>query len=296
MTGLPPITALRAFEAAGRHLSMMRAAEELAVTHGAVSRQIRRLEEHFARRLFRRTRRGLEFTEDGRLLFGYVADAFARLWEGNERLAGRAASGRIVVSTTPAFAARWLLPRLSRFRRANPDLEVVIDAAYHLVELRREGGIVAIRYGLGDWPRVRSERILTLRVFPVCAPGRPGAPSPARLDDLRHAVLLHDTSAELWAAWLERAGATGVDPERGEIFNDYGLVIRAAAEGLGVALGRGALIADELRAGTLVKPFELEIESDRHYYLVRPDGTAESDAIARFRAWLLAEAAADDGS
>ena len=290
---LPPLSALRAFEAAARHLSFTRAAGELHVTQTAISHQIRGLEEHLGVRLFRRLPRGLLLTEEGQSYLPAVRDAFDRIDAATGELIAARAGGRLTASMIPSFAARWLVPRLGRFRSAHPEIDLRISASVHLVDFAREDVDIAIRMGRGHYPGLRVDRLFGEALIPVCSPALLEGSRPLRRpEDLRHHVLLHDDDYTGWRLWLELAGVAGVDPRRGLTFSDSGMVVQAATEGQGVALARVALAAWDLAAGRLIRPFEVSIARDLAYYLVCPEASAERPRITAVRAWLLAEAAA----
>jgi LysR family glycine cleavage system transcriptional activator len=291
---LPPLNALRAFEAAARHLSFTRAADELHVTQTAISHQIRGLEERLGVRLFRRLPRGLLLTEEAQRYLPPVRDAFDRIAAATEQLGAGSSGGRLTVSVLPSFAAKWLVPRLGRFRVAHPDLDLRISASSQLVDFARDDVDVAIRMGRGRYPGLRVDRLFGESMVPVCAPELLTGPQPLRRPgDLRHHVLLHDDDHTGWQLWLELAGVAGVDPRRGPIFTDSAMVVQAAAEGQGVAIARRVLAAADLAAGRLVQPFEVSVPHDLAYYLVSPEATAEQPRIKAFRAWLLTEAEAE---
>jgi LysR family transcriptional regulator, glycine cleavage system transcriptional activator len=290
---LPPLAALRAFEAAARHLSFTRAAQELHVTQTAISHQIRGLEDLLGVKLFRRLARGLVLTEEAQRYLPAVRDAFGRLEVATaELLAGRT-GGALTASVLPSFAAKWLVPRLGRFRAVNPDIDLRISTSQHLVDFAREDVDVGIRMGRGHYPGLRVDRLFGESLMPVCAPTLPEGEHPLRRpDDLRHHVLLHEDDYTGWQLWLELAEVAGVDARRGPIFTDAAMVVQAAAEGQGVALGRTALAAWDIAAGRLVRPFDIGMPHDLAYYLVCPEASAERPRIAAVRAWLLAEASA----
>jgi LysR family transcriptional regulator, glycine cleavage system transcriptional activator len=294
---LPPLNALRAFEAAARHLSFTRAADELHVTQTAISHQIKALEERLAVRLFRRLPRGLLLTEEAQRYLPPIRDAFDQIAAATEQLGAGGSSGRLTVSVLPSFAAKWLVPRLGRFRATHPDLDLRISASSQLVDFARDDVDIAIRMGRGRYPGLRVDRLFGESMLPVCAPKLLSGAHPLRRpEDLREHVLLHDDDHTGWQLWLELSGVEGVDPTRGPIFTDSAMVVQAAAEGQGVALARRVLAAGDLAAGRLVQPFEVSLPHDLAYYLVSPEATAEQPRIRAFRAWLLAEAEADPAS
>jgi LysR family glycine cleavage system transcriptional activator len=289
---LPPLNALRAFEAAARYLSFTRAAAELHVTQTAISHQIRALEERLGVRLFRRLPRGLLLTEEAQRYLPPIRDAFDQIGLATERLTAVGASTTLTVSVLPSFAAKWLVPRLGRLRAGHPDLDLRISASSQLVDFARDDVDVGIRMGRGVYPGLRVDRLFGESLVPVCSPRLlEGAHPLRRPADLEHHPLLHEDDTSGWELWLALVGVDGVDPRRGAIFTDAALVVQAAAEGQGVALARRRLAAADLAAGHLIQPFEVTIPQDLAYYLVCPEATAQQPRIAAFRGWLLAEAA-----
>ena len=289
---LPSLNALRVFEAAARHLSFTRAAEELNVTQAAVSHQIKGLETHLGLKLFRRLNRALLLTDQGQAYFPPVRDALDVLAEATGRLEARDAGGTLTVSTLTSFAANWLVPRLRRFRTLCPDVDVHISTTDDVVDFGRDSVDMAVRYGGGVWRGLDAVRLMTEEVFPVCSPSllEDGLPllSPA---DLGHYTLLHDEMREDWRMWLMAAGADHLDATRGPGFQHSNLVVQAAVAGEGVALVRSVLVADDLAAGRLVKPFDISLPAEFAYYVVCPEANAKRPKIEAFRNWLLDEAA-----
>ena len=294
MARLPTLNALRAFEAAGRHLSFTRAAEELHVTQAAVSHQIKSLEEQLGIRMFRRGPRGLLLTDAGQAYLPEVREAFQRLTTATERLLEDDARGAITVSVLPSFAARWLVPRLTRFREEHSDIEIRVAADDRLADFDRDDVDVAIRYGRGDYPGLHADRFLTEELYPVCSPKLLERLPLDRPEQLRDHTLLHDDMRMDWSMWLLAAGVEGVEPRRGPSFTDSSMVLQAAVDGQGVALGRSALALDDIAAGRLVRPFEFSLPADYAYYIVCPERTAGRPSIKTFREWLLAQSAPDD--
>ncbi len=288
---LPPLNAVRAFEAAARHLSFTRAAEELHVTQAAISHQVKALEVYLGLKLFRRLNRALVLTEDGQTYLPPVKRIFDQLYDATRRLTESEARGKLTVSALPSLAARWLVPRLGRFRAAHPDIDIRLAPATHLVDFAREDVDVAIRYGRGQYPGLRVDRLMTEDIMPVCSPALITGPQPLKEPaDLKHHTLLHDEGHGEWRTWLLAAGVEDVDPTRGTVFMDSGMLIEAAATGQGVALARGALAADDLASGRLVRPFEIKVPAEYAYYVVCPEATADQPKVAAFRDWLLKEA------
>lgn len=289
---LPALGAFRAFEAAGRRLSFTAAAHELAVTQAAVSHQIKGLEEDLGVALFRRGTRSLSLTEEGAALLGHVAAAFERLREGVERVRELRGSGTLTVTAAPSIAGAWLVPRLVRFQAAHPAIEVRVLASSRVVDLAAEGVDAGIRYGRGRWPGLVAHPILREELFPVCAPALTGGPTPLReLDDLRRATLLHVINyPDDWRRFFLAVGIEGVDPDRGPKLETAELAYAAAASGLGVAIGRGPLVADALARGALVRPFAIELPGDLAYYCVHTPARADVPKVRAFVDWVIVEA------
>lgn len=288
---LPPLNALRAFEAAGRTLSFTRAADELAVTQSAVSHQIKALEADIGRPLFRRSTRRLSLTEDGAALLPEVTGAFERLKVAVERLARRDDT-RLVVSTAPSFA-HWLVPRLGGFRARHPEIDLAISASDRMVDYHRGDADCGIRYGAGHWPGLHVERYLKEDFFPVCAPALLAKGPPLKTPaDLRHYPLLHDEMREDWRRWFLAAGVSGIDLSKGPSFSHSTLVIQAAVGGAGVALGRSSFVADDLGNGRLIKPFDIALKGEWAFYFVSTPAMLARPKVAAFRAWLMNESLA----
>ncbi len=290
---LPPLKALHVFEAAARHLSFTRAAEELHVTQAAVSHQVKALEDYLGTPLFRRRNRTLLLTAPGQDYLPAVQRGFEVLRDATERLLQSQGRETLTVSVLPSFAARWLVPRLGRFVHANPDVDLRVAPSEQLADFERDGVDVGIRYGLGRYRGLRADRLLSEDIFPVCSPALQRSDNALRKPaDLCHHVLLHDDDHGDWRTWLLAAGVDKVDPGRGPVFTDSSMLIQAAIAGQGVALARGVLVRDELAAGRLVRPFTLSLPTDYAYYIVCPATAAARPAVARFRQWLLGEAQA----
>src|SRR3954469_5465532 len=291
---LPPLNGLKAFEAAARHESFTRAGEELCVTQGAVSHQVKALEAELGVRLFQRERQRLVITEAGRAYLDVVRDAFDRLAAGTERLVQRQTSGVLTVSTSPDFAAKWLVHRLGRFAEAHPDIDLRVSATTHHPAFAREDVDVAVRHGDGNWPGLEAVRLCTEQLFPVCSPkllsGRNKIAKPA---DLLKSPLLHLDDGKAWPQWFEAAGVAAGELPHGLTLNRASMLIDAAIDGQGVALGRTTLAAWDFINGRLVRPFELSLKLSKTYWIVCPKSASAKPKIATFREWLLAEAAAD---
>ena len=291
---LPSLNALKAFEATARQESFTKAADELCVTQGAVSQQVKGLEAELGVRLFRRERQRLVITDAGRSYLEVVRDAFDRLSMGTERLLQRQSSGVLTVTTSPNFATKWLVHRLGRFSEAHPGIELRISASIQHVDFAREDIDLAIRHGDGQWPGLNVARLCVEKLFPVCSPqlvrGRGALRSPR---DLKHHTLLHANDTGDWVKWLKLVDAGDVDVQRGTVFNQASMAIDAAVDGQGIALARTALAAWDLLSGRLVRPFPQALEAPYALWIVCPTAAADLPKIATFRNWLLEEAADD---
>jgi len=291
---LPPLNALKAFEAAARSESFTRAAEELNVTQGAVSHQVKALEETLGVKLFNRERQRLVITDTGREYLTVVRDALDRIAVGTERVLQRQSSGVLTVSTSPDFAAKWLVHRMGGFAEAHPEIDLRVSAAMHHVDFAREEVDLAVRHGDGSWPGLEVTRLCSEQLFPVCSPkllqGRHRLSKP---DQLLKFPLLHLDDRKDWAKWLDAAGIAGAELSRGPIMNRASMVIDAAADGQGVALARTTLAAWDLINGRLVRPFDIALRLAKSYWIVCPKAVSTLPKIRIFREWLLAEAAED---
>lgn len=287
---LPPLNALRAFEAAARHLSFTKAAEELHVTQAAVSHQIKGLEEWLGLPLFRRMNRALVLTDAGQAYLPPLKEALDLIENATQRLFRKDSTGALTISTMPSFAAKWLVMRLGRFQAAHPELDVRLQTTSDMTDFAQQDVDVAIRFGRPPWPGVRTERLMTEEIFPVCAPSLlQGPDAPKRPADLLRLPLLHDDYFITWGTWFAAAGLEGVDASRGITFTDSALVLQMAAEGQGVALTRRVLAADDLAAGRLVRLFDITLPSDYAYYVVAPPHYFSRPKVKAFRDWLFAE-------
>lgn len=287
---LLPLNALKAFEAAARHLSFTKAAEELFVTQAAVSHQIKALEEFLSMKLFLRRNRTLLLTEEGQAYFLELKDIFKHLQEATERLLAKGSKGAITVAMPPSFASQWLVPRISRFSVEHPDIDVRIKAVDFDEGFLEDDVDVAIYYGKGRWSGVKADKLHTEYLTPLCSPMLFNGPKPLNsLSDLKHHVLLHDLSREAWKNWLKSVGVSGVNVNQGPVFSHSMLVLQAAALGQGIALGNTILARPELDAGRLIMPFEEKVASRDAFYLVCDEAQADLGKIAAFRSWILAQ-------
>jgi LysR family transcriptional regulator, glycine cleavage system transcriptional activator len=291
---LPPLNALKAFEAAARHESFTRAAEELCVTQGAVSHQVKALEAELGLKLFNREHQRLLITEGGRAYLAVVRDAFDRIADGTQRLLQRQSGGALTVSTSPNFAAKWLVHRLGRFAEAHPEIDLRVSASPHHVDFAREDIDLAVRHGDGTASGLHVTRLCMEELFPACSPklldGRKGLRSPADLGRFR---LLHVNDHQGWSQWLDYAGVAGVDLSHGPILNQASMAIDAAVDGQGVVLARTALAAWDLIGGRLVRPFDIAMPASYAYWIVCSKAVAKLPKIVAFSDWLLSEAADD---
>ena len=272
MTRLPPLKALRAFEAAGRHESLKKAAEELHVTTGAISQQIKLLEEHLGVDLFRRLSKSVRLTEAGKASLPIIGEAFELLNQGVIAAQNYRSGSIISVSVAPSFGMKWLLPRLDQFCKAHPEIDLKVDASTREVDFAHEEVDLAIRYGPIKERGMHVEELADEEVFPVCSPRlleRPGQPSleltsPAQLADF---TLLHlerrrnDDRFPNWQQWLEKVGEKDLDYHHGPSFSMSNMVLQAAVDGQGIAMGSSVLAADDLKAGRLIRPFKREPDS-----------------------------------
>lgn len=292
---LPSLNALRAFEAAARHLSFTKAAEELHVTQGAISHQVKALEAQLGFKLFLRRHQGLVLTEAGQDSQQFVREAFDRLVTGFDSLYAKDNAGILTVSVSPNFAAKWLISRIGKFTEAFPDIDLRISAAPHHVDFAREDVDMALRHGEGNWPGLHAVCLMAEMLFPVCSPRLMEGPRPlSQPQNLRHHPLLHLDTRQDWSKWFDAAGIQGFDFSKGAVLNQTSLTLDAAAGGHGVALGRSALAAQDLLAGRLVRPFGPSLPVTYAYYIVCPEATANQPKIKAFRNWLISEAKADE--
>lgn len=291
---LPPLTALPAFDAAARHLSFSRAADELNLTHGAVSRAIRNIEDRLGIQLFDRGTRSVRLTAVGAAYAAEVGKALDQIAAATIAATPDRSTRILSVSTSDGFAGRWLVPRLHRFHRANADIDVRLATSGVLADFVSDGIDIAIRYGKGGYTGVTAEFLADEEVFPVCSPELLAGDHPLRQPgDLRHHKLIHDAFRIDWATWLQQAGVDDIDPKRGVRFDSATFAVEAAVHGEGVLLGRSALVSADLAAGRLVRPFDLALKSAASYYLVYPEGALRQKKVRAFRDWLVAEVAAD---
>jgi LysR family glycine cleavage system transcriptional activator len=294
---LPPLSALRAFEAAARLVSFSRAADELHVTPAAVSHQIHALEQDLGVKLFNRLNRSIELTASARVLLPGLTEAFAGIQSSVRRLRAHNDTGTLTVTASPSFAAKWLVLRLHRFQEQCLDVDVRISATDDLVDLTKGDFDIAIRYGTGNYPGLEVELLFTNEVFPACSPQLLANGPPLRTpDDLPLHNLIHDQAVErdplvpTWPMWLKAAGVKNVPAATGLSFNNMHLALDAAIAGHGVVLAQSTIAAADLAAGRLVRLFSLALPDQFAYYIVTAPGTLERPKIRAFRDWLRCEA------
>jgi LysR family glycine cleavage system transcriptional activator len=309
---LPPLNALRAFEAAARHLSFKDAGAELSVTPTAISHQIRGLEEYLGFDLFHRLTRALELTREGRAMLPKVREGLECFATAIESTRQHEAGGRLLVTSPPALLTRWLIRLLPEFTAAHPEIQLHMAASLETIDARDASGVsglqridvrddeteVFIRFGRGQYDGCRVDRLFAPAYTVVCSPRLLLGMRPLDVpgDLRRHNLLNDDSIMELvdrpsWAEWLQLAGVTGIHPNAGTHFSDPGLVLSAAIDGVGVALASKPLVAAEVAAGRLVMPFDIVIRRTQAYYLVVPEAVADRPIVSVFRHWLRSEAA-----
>lgn len=295
-----PLNALRAFESAARQRSLTKAANELGVTHAAISHQIKHLEEALGVELFVRTPRGVEMTPKGRLLLPVLSDSFDRIGDALFDIKESAPSERLSVTTTPTFASRWLIPRLNSWSQSRLRLETHVLPTLDLLPLDGKAADVAIRCGVPNWGSdLVAEKLMSVTMTPVCSRNLtqrgPKLKTPADLERHQHIhadVKLDDAGYE-WRLWYKAASLAYPENSAGISFHDPGLAMHAAVSGLGIAIGYVELIEADLAAGRLVQPFPIVALHPYSYYLVYPAARAEEPAIVAFREWIFSEMMAE---
>jgi len=305
----PPLNALRAFEAAARHSSFKIAAKEMHVTPGAVSHQVKLLEEYLGVQLFRRLTRALELTTEAHAMLPKVREGLDALHAAVERVRSREEMASLTVVTPPNFAARWLVPRLSGFTLAHPTIELHLAARQSMVDQHENGAFVVpeadsradspavmVRFGSGHYPGSHVDEVFSAVYVPVCSPRLLEGEHPLRKpEDLRHHTLLHDDTVSeegarpSWNDWLQSVGVTDIDATRGPHFSNAALAMDAAIEGMGVTLAIKSLVTSEIETHRLAEPFDIAAPTGYAYYLVTPESAAQNRAVAAFREWLLDE-------
>lgn len=300
MRRLPPLKSLQAFESAARWLSFSKAADELFVTPAAISQQIKQLESYLGIPLFRRLTRAVELTEEAKTVLPLVTEGFDKLAEAVERLAREEEAGLLTVSSVPTFAIKWLVHHLTDFSDKYPDIDVRLDASLDTRDFDRDDIDVSIRLGRGDYPGLYVARIFGEEVSPVCSPKLLDGARPLRTPEaLRNHRLLHVDWGKLtqnspdWRMWALAAGIEDIDVDRGPRFTIENMAIEAAINADGVALVSHSAVVEDLKAGRLVRPFDLAVQSDIGYWLVCPHAHLRRAKVRAFCDWLLAQVAVD---
>lgn len=288
---LPPLSSLRPFEAAARLESFSRAAEELHITHGAVSHQVRALEEHLGAPLFARHGKRVALTAAGRTFAERVRGALDEIAMAAEMVRPARRDNRLTVNVLPSFASRWLMPRLIRFMEAHPKIEMNVTASVALADFVREDIDVAIRFGRGPWPPLVCEKFLEDEYFPVASPKMNRGKLPKTPKDLLGVRLMLE-DRDYWQRWFEMAGVPLDRPLEGPLFNDSTYSLQAAARGEGVALARRSIIGEDLERGTLKRLFDIAVPCRESYWFVSPKETANAPRVRAFRDWVKSELAA----
>ena len=298
MALLPPLNSLRAFEAVGRHLSFSKAANELNVTPGAVSQQVRGLEEFLEIRLFKRRNRSIVLTDSGQIFLPLLSDGFSRIVGAVDSVRRSQGDEPLTITAAPSFTSKWLIPRLCKFQALHPEIDVRIDASSRLVDFVREDIDVGIRFGTGEVEDLDSVYLFSFDLIPVCSPDlKHEGKALQDLSDIRYHTLLHsqdtdfDPSFPDWAMWLATAGVDDVDASRGIFFSQGEMVIEAAIEGQGIALAASVMAAGAIESGRLVQPFETRLPVRLSFHLITTRQKSRSSKIGVFRQWILDESA-----
>jgi LysR family glycine cleavage system transcriptional activator len=286
---LPNLSALRAFEAAARHENFSRAADEIHVTHGAISHQVRALEAELGVPLFTRNGKRVAITPQGLRFAQTVRNAFEDIADGVQQVRAHSQQKRLTVSCLPSFAARWLAPRLGKFIEAFPDTELVLQSSGQLQDLVRDGIDVGIRFGSGQYPGMEVELLMGDSYYPVASPQYQGGHLPKSPAQLKGARLL--LSDEPWAPWLQAAKVAMTEPTGGVRFQDMSFVIRAALDGEGIGLVRHVVAEQEIAQGSLLRLFDVAVKCESQYYLAYPPGASDKPQVAAFLEWLRGEVA-----
>lgn len=288
MRKLPPLNALKAFEAAARHLSFTRAADELFVTQAAVSHQVKGLEEFLGVKLFIRRNRSLLLTPEGQTYFLELKEIFDHLVQATDRLKSASERGSLTISLPPSFAILWFVPRLSRFREAYPEIDVRIRAVDEVDGSLTDDVDVAIYYGAGKWPGLKAYKLHNEYLLPVCSPLLLNGTKPLREPkDLLNHTLLHDETRNAWKDWFKLVGIDKNKGDNGPVFSHSNLALKAAVHGQGIALANNVLVKPEIDAGHLIQLFPEALPREKSFYLVCRDSQSEIGKIATFRNWLL---------
>ena len=297
MPRLPPLNSLRAFESAGRHLSFSKAADELNVTPGAISQQIRVLEEFLQTSLFKRRNRLIVLTDEGQVCLPMVSEGFANLTEAVEAVRKFGRNDPLTITSAPSFISKWLIPRLDKFNAKHADIDVRIDASSRLVDFVNEDIDVGIRFGDGEYAELESIYLFSFELIPVCSPSLVEKIKLNELSDIKNHTLLHSQYDESdpgwpdWAMWLATVGVADVDTGHGIYFNQSEMLLEAAIEGQGIGLVGEVLVANDIAEGRLIQPFETKLPVRLCYHLVSSRQKAQSAKVVAFRDWILEQSA-----
>ena len=285
---LPNLAALRAFEAAARHGNFSRAAEEIHVTHGAISYQVRALEEELGIALFARHGKRIAITPEGERFAATLRKALTEIAAAAETLQAEGRQTRLTVTALPSFAARWLSPRMGHFIEQHPEMEVMLQSSNHLTDFVRESVDLGIRFGSGNYPGLAVEKIMDDYFYPVASPRFNGGKLPRTPQQLARHTLLRG-QGEPWTPWFAAAEIDLPEPTGGLVFQDSSMLVRAAVDGQGIALARHAIAASDIESGTLVRLTGIAIKCPQSYYLAYPPEALKKPQVRAFREWLLAE-------
>lgn len=296
MSDLPPMNWIRSFEVAGRHLNLSHAAAELGVTHGAISRQVSQLEKWLDLSLFSRSPAGLSLTRQGEILFGHIQQGISHIKLGLDEVGTSRERDHITLTVLPSFAIHWLVQRLSNFQSRHPDFDIRLLTTRRLVDLITEDVDLGLRYGLGTWPSLESELLLTDELHLVASPSLAGRIDPTDADQIhRHLIMSDKLDDGNWKRWFDKCGLSLPDISDRPLYDDTGIAVQAALKGQGVILGRSSLIELDLAEGRLVQLSPVTVPSPYAMYIIYPPGSRASPMIAAVCDWLQSEAAAVRG-
>lgn len=290
MRRLPNLAALRAFEAAARHENFTRAAEEVHLTHGAISHQIRALEEELGLQLFQRNGKRIAITHEGQRFAAVVRKSLGDIAAAATELKDSARVRRLAITAVPSLAARWLASRMGKFIDRHPDIEVTLQTSTELVDLTRGQADVAVRFGSGSYPGVKSELLIGDYFYPVVSPKFRGGKLPRTPQDLTPDMLLRSDGDEPWSVWFKAAGVNLPEPGGGVVFDDSSMLLRSAAAGHGVAIARHLIAMPEIADGDLVRLFDVAVRCRYSYYIVYTEQAFAKPQVRAFRDWLVSEA------
>jgi LysR family glycine cleavage system transcriptional activator len=285
---LPNLTALRAFEAAARHQNFSRAADELHVTHGAISHQVRALEEELGVALFTRNGKRIAVTEGGQQFAAALRKSLLDMLMAADTLKAGEGHQRLTVTSLPSFAARWLSPRLGKFIELHPEIELMLQSSSQLADFTREPIDLAIRFGAGHYPGETEELVMDDFYYPVASPGFNRGKLPRTPSELKPRMLLR-SDMEPWLPWFRAAHLSLAEPTGGIVFEDASMAARAAIEGHGIALARHAIVSTDIESGQLLRLFEVSVRCPSSYYLVCLPEALKKPQVQAFRAWLFSE-------